>query len=394
MGTIVFTKKYTGSIKRKISEGHIVPSVLPELYIETEKETKSTITNTRKYSSKIFNIGEKNSHVEITTNTLKLKVTTTVIDGVPYFKKLVGDVSKIKETPKECVDYGGQYFTNTDKDYIQIGNQVFLVQSLYRLSTYTQSPNVLVRRLKDRFKITIKNTNIEQVLVELENEDLLEPKVTRTYTLLPEVVLLHDDQYRYLIAHTFEDYIKQELHSKSEDIVLRDVPIDVITVEDYLDNYYLVKYKTFRSNLFVEHNKELSTHVELEPFTDKLLNIKMTSKPTVNTFLSITSKPTSLKKFETNPYMYTPLLDLNPKGYYFLWETESKYATASNTPLGCERVLLDKEKLLNKVTDSIETAGDTYRDFVTLHSTTVKTYTSAPSQLKTDLTEFLNIFRG
>ena len=81
-----FTKTYKGTIKRKISEGVITPTTLPEIYLKTTNAKVEISSGVLSYPSKIFNIVKSKGKTEITSNTLAIKLTTTEINSKPYYK--------------------------------------------------------------------------------------------------------------------------------------------------------------------------------------------------------------------------------------------------------------------------------------------------------------------
>lgn len=346
----IFTKKYSGKIKRMISEGQICPSSLPELYI---KKTKQTEVDTSKseslFPSKIFNILSKKTSTEITSNTLALKITDKVFNNTPYYYKLnqlplKEDLELIEEN--YVIDNQTLYL-NTTKKYIQIGYKMYTVVPVIGLDVWNRDKRVSIRKLKDRFKITIKsNTDLQ---IELLTRSLLTPIVYNNWISFNDCVSkFNSKDYVYLYTHSFEYYDKVEIHEKTLKLNLRDLPIGDVSIED-LGDYLKVMYKTFRSNMQINNDLNTNLFLKIEVNDQGTAQLKTAVFNKNSDFiLKIINHKTHLEYVEANPYILAPLYKHKSEVYYFTWETTTKYATDMNTPIGCERIVLDLDKLLDR----------------------------------------------
>ena len=350
----IFTKKYSGKIKRLLSEGQFSPSELPEVFLDTEKTTNIKTDNLEvEYPAKVFNIINKKDSVEVTSNTLALRITDKIIDGKPFFKKLLKkpNPEDLNKLTVEYVLLEDIVYLNTDKTYLKLGDNLYTVVPVIGLDVWNKNSNVNIRKLKDRFKITIKTS--DKLIIELINTSILSPTIYNNWLIFTDCVhQFNNKNFSYLYSHSFEYFTKTELHEKTSQLLLRDIPIGDITVDDISDRYFKVSYTTYRSNLMVNNTTDTSLYLNIV-FDKDVPNLVSSQKSSKTDLLTITKSKTIIKEIVENSYLLTPLYRSKPEAIYFVWESSSKYAKSSNVPLGCERVILDFKKLVARQSPTI-----------------------------------------
>lgn len=349
-----FTKTYSGKITRLLSEGQFVPSDLPEVYIETEQDMTVEEHNIKGvYPSKIFNIVKLKDKVEITTNTLGI-----LISNQKYYKKLSklpSDFTILAKENYSIVD--NTCYINTDKDYFIDGSTFILVQPVIGLQPWNKDSNVDIRKLKDRFKITIKTKQPESIRTTLIHPSIFTPTIKDTCAILADCIFkTPDNKLSYLYSHTYEYYDKEEIHTYGSSLVLRDVPITEPTSVSINDKYLKVSYKTFRSNLFINTLVLPTTYVSLDHQIGHS-NLKISSESSLEDLFNITRTKTYFTKVQSNPYTDVKQYKGRPEYIYFVFDTEKKYSTYNNVPLGCERFVLDLGKLITKNKKTLQVDG-------------------------------------
>lgn len=360
--SIVFTKKYSGKIKRAISEGQICPSTLPEYFIEKESSIRVESNNNKLiFPTKIMNVIKKDRSVEITTNTLGLDITDVVVNGKPYYKKLsvlASDVKVLSGYDYMLLD--NTYYINTTEDYIVDGENLIYIQDVISINLWDRSEKVSIRRLKDRFKITVKTQNPSELKISLKTDSIFSPTYHNNWLTFYDCTFRNSSNKDvFLYTQSFEYYDKTEIHEKINTPKLKDKVISNILVESIDDNYYKISYKTYRSNLCINTDLLTSAYIILkELHSQYVLEVEQVEpQETNNTITKISRLPTEIKKVEINPYLEIPRYKGRSERMYFVWETNSKYATSFNTPLGCERVVLDINKLITNKTENIISSG-------------------------------------
>lgn len=392
----IFSKKYSGKIKRMISEGQACPSSLPELYIKKSKNIKIDESNTEGlYPAKIFNIVNKKDTVEITTNTLGILITDKVFNDVVYFKKLnklPKNLESLKQISNEFYVDGETVYLNTDQTYIQLDNEIYTVIPVLGLQLWDKDPTISIRRLKDRFKITVKTKKTLQI--QLSSPSILTPTIHNQWVTFSDCVhTFGTDSFLYLYTHSFEYYDKIEIHDKTLKINLRDIPIGDVVIEDFMESYYKVSYRTFRSNM--QLNNELGTDLYINITVDKNL-VTLTAQQfteKMDYLIKVSKEKTKIDEAVINPYLLTPLYKSKPEVFYFTWDTVSKYSTSLNTPLGCERIQLDLSKLLSRKVNTVE-LDDRVIQENNYYTSNSEINTSEYSGNKTQLDELLSILNS
>ena len=346
-----FTKTYSGIIKRKISEGTITPSSLPEVYLKTSSNEIEISSEIEAYPAKIFNIVRNKNKTEITTNTLGLNITDKVFNNKPYFK-IIEDYDldiNLLNSYDTYVDKNITYI-NTDVTYIQLGQKIFRIKDVVSLNLWDRSEKVTVRRLKDRFKLTIRHE--EDFIINLKSTSIFQPSIHNNNLHYYDCVFNNSD---FLYTHSFETYKKEEIHFYSDNsYILKDIPVSPVIVSKLNDKYVKIVYNTFRSNLFFSLNLTEPAHILVE-YIEGLPELKRisasTNSPTGKTIL--TYKPSynvNIDKLQINPYMNIKRFKSRPEGVVFVWKgyEDFKYSRCNDIPFGTERVILDLKKVMAK----------------------------------------------
>lgn len=392
----IFSKKYSGKIKRMISEGQACPSSLPELYIKKSMNTQIDESNIEGlYPAKIFNIVTKKDTVEITTNTLGILITDKVFNNVVYFKKLnklPKNTEILKQLNIEFYVDDETVYLNTEQTYVQLDKEIYTVVPVIGLQLWNKPQTVNIRRLKDRFKITVKTKN--ELQIQLSSPSILTPNIHNQWVTFSDCVhTFGTDSFLYLYTHSFEYYDKIEIHDKTLSINLRDIPVGDVVIEDFMGSYHKVSYKTFRSNM--QLNNELGKDLFISLKIDKNLVMLISQQSAKNTdyLIRIYKERTKIEEATINPYLLTPLYKSRPEVFYFTWDTVSKYSTSMNTPLGCERVQLDLSKLLSREVNTLELDNKVIQEN-NYYSSITELNTSVYSGTKTQLDALLAILNS
>ena len=354
----IFNKTYSGKIKRAISEGLISPSALPEAYIKKESNTTIDTENIEsKFPARIFNIVSKNKSVEITTNTLGIKITDIVDEsGTPYYSYLTKEIKTPRVLSKlDTYARNGITYINTTKDYIQDGDELIFIKDVYSLNLWERSDKIAIRRLKDRFKITVKTTNPDNLIIDLKVKSIFTPSIRNNWMSFYDCIYnTVNNTPAYLYTHSFEYYDKVEIHENTENISLRDIPISEISIQLVDENYKKISYKTYRSNLYV--NLELLSNsyinVTRENEQSNIVVSKESSEVDISLFRVLRDE-TVLQELDLNPYLGSNLYKGRAERLFFVWETATKYTQDFNVPFGCERIELDFNKVLNRKKETL-----------------------------------------
>ena len=354
-----FTKTYTGLIKRKTSEGVIVPTTLPELYLKTSNNKVEIHNNTDAYPSKVFNIVQMKDKIEVTSNTLGLKFTNIYNNNIPYYREIMGydgDMSLLVNIDTYIVD--NKIYTNIEDPYIQIENNLYIVQDIISINIWNRHPDVTVRKLKDRFKITIKN--IPNINIDLISSSIFHPNIYMSNIYYYDCIFNTTD---YLSTHSFEHYTKEEVHYKSSTkYSLKDIPIDSILIENISEDYVKIKYKTFRSNLFFTLNTFEPACLSLV-YIDNIPEIIKSSFDTDESKKLLVYRPTDnlkIENFELNPYMNIKRFKSRPEGIVFVWKgfENNKYSRPQDISFGVERVVIELNRIVNSEIEVFKINGN------------------------------------
>lgn len=357
MGTI-FSKTYSGEIKRVLTEGQICPSVMPDMYIETE-QTRNIDTSKIDdvYTSKIYNIVLNKSSVEVTTNTLGILLTDVTVNNIDYYYYIESedDILQYLQTKDALTVYkDGVYYLNTNLDYISLNSKVYKVNKVIPNDIWNRSDLIKIRRLKDRFKITVSTKNPSNLKIKFISNSALSPLIHRGSAFFYDFIGINPTtgEKILLLNTTFNIYSKVEIHEKIDHMILKEFSISDVTIEDIssMPGYCFVKYNTFRSNNTVDisSNKELyislntsDTLTELSVSTD--FNDKFSSLITINKTNS------TIKSITMNPYISTKLYKNKPEAILFVWGINKKYEKSFDVPLGCERFKLNLTNLRKRL---------------------------------------------
>lgn len=346
-----FTKTYKGTIKRKISEGVITPTTLPEIYLKTTNAKVEISSGVLSYPSKIFNIVKSKGKTEITSNTLAIKLTTTEINSKPYYKFIenlpIEYYNQLLVNKHDVVIKEDMVYINTDLSYIQIGQDIYKISNTISINLWERTDNLTVRRLKDRFKITIKHE--EEIYIDLLGTSIFHPTIQNNNLYYYDCVF---NSSHFLYTHSFETYTKEEVHHYSNEYILKDIPISSISIINITDSYVKIVYDTFRSNLFftlnsIEPSTIIIDYIDMKPELKKVAN----TDSNVQGILEY--RPTNninIEELQINPFMNVKRFNSRPEGIVFVWEgyEDIKYSRPQDIPFGTERVKLKLKDVMEK----------------------------------------------
>lgn len=346
-----FTKTYKGTIKRKISEGVITPTTLPEIYLKTTNAKVEVSPGVLSYPSKIFNIVKGKGKTEITSNTLAIKLTTVEINSKPYYKFIenlpITYYTQCLADKHDVAIQGDKLYINTDLSYIQIDQNIYKISNTISINLWERTNDITVRRLKDRFKITIKHE--EEIHIDLLGTSIFHPTIQNNSLYYYDCVF---NSSQFLYTHSFETYTKEEVHYYSNEYVLKDIPISSISVTTINDTYVKIIYDTFRSNLFFTLNNTEPSTIIIE-YPDMKPELKKV--PTTQNIQGILEyRPTNnitIEELQINPFMDVKRFNSRPEGIVFVWDgyQDIKYSRYQDIPFGTERVKLKLKDVMGKV---------------------------------------------
>lgn len=390
MKTSIFKKVYSGKIKRAISEGQLVPSETPEFYIEKEQEQIiEYVNNTNLYPTKVYNVVEKSSYIEVTTNTLNVQFTDVFQGETPlYFK--------IQNIPEEALPSNTLYkvvgdytYLNLEVPYIQYESQLFLVEKAFNTDIWANDSKVKIRRLKDRFKLTFRTSS--KFSIKLPSKSLFTPQIYKNWIKLTDCFFPGPfNKVHLLSSHSYEFYDKEELHLDGTKIILKDMPItDIFTQK--VGSFVKVSYKTCRTNL--HSSTDLGSHLYYSlKEEDNSYNLKKDLSSFVGIPLfKVINNPTKIKNFVQNPYMFSPLYKIKPENLYLIWDKLGKYSEDSNVPLGCTKFTMSLKRYLERTTQTFKGSSAIYSPFLEVVSGIADEFQTIDYQGSTRLDVLKNI---
>lgn len=346
-----FTKTYKGTIKRKISEGVITPTTLPEIYLKTTNAKVEISSGVLSYPSKIFNIVKSKGKTEITSNTLAIKLTTTEINSKPYYKFIenlsIEYYSKMIVSKHDVAIKEDKIYINTDLSYIQIDQEIYKISNTISINLWERTDNITVRRLKDRFKITIKHE--EEIHIDLLGTSIFHPTIQNNNLYYYDCVF---NASQFLYTHSFETYTKEEVHHYSNEYILKDIPISSVSITNITDSYVKIVYDTFRSNLFftlnsIEPSTIIIEYIDMKP---ELKKIASTDNSTQGILEYRPINNINIEELQINPFMNVKRFNSRPEGIVFVWDGHEnlKYSRPQDIPFGTERVKLKLRDVMDK----------------------------------------------
>lgn len=363
----IFSKTYSGKIKRVISEGQICPSTLPEYLIEKDIEHKDSVNYN--YPSLIYNVEKSDSYVTVTTNTLAIKLTDKVYQDKPYYK-MVLNFPNVQDIPENCVWIDGILCTNLEDRYIEHNNNLYSIVDIYNTRYFLSSDNISIKRLADKFKITIKNINTESFNLELKHAHVFVPDRYGNILYFYDCFIKHEGKTIGIFSNNFEKYKKVDMFFNTTNISLRDIPIGIIE-KQVLGDYIKVTYDCYKTNLSVIVGEE-----SVEVYFDTTLN-KLSLTPSTISIYKVVKPLTKFISIETNPYTKLDKFKGLGEKTIFCFDSKNKYEVDKDIPLGMKRLIVDFKKLITS--EKIDIISNDKKYYYTSPPSLENTLTTSPN---------------
>lgn len=348
-------KKYNIPIYRELATAEVVKETPENSFfnLEIKKEEKTTVNES--FETKIHNIERKENQLIIYSNTLNIKVTDIFTEsGVPlyYFKEfninneeaiIDGMISEylegITEYKIDKSDGAVLYFNKTE-ELLKIRSEY-----LYNIGNpITRTPNVKVRKLKDRFKITIKNIKGLIARVDLGSRYVFEPVVYKNFKEIAEtIVTINNNQY-YLYNSSFNILNKSEYNENSYEV--KD-PVSMLYVSN--NNWFF--YDSWRSNLLFDEKLKTKYYYYLKLNSHNATDLVLQSlyKQDSSNLLFMFSSDYSVIENEITINPFTEIEAKKPLGENFslVYEDNSytKYNNYNDIKFGTEQLQLNFENV-------------------------------------------------
>lgn len=343
----MFYKEYTIPVHRKIATTVANKTTVEDshFFMETGNKKDDIYINTY-FESTIYNIERKNNSLIIYSNTLNLKVTDKFYNNTPlyYFyndsSELTLQLDSIEEKLQDF-DNTDIYFLNKTEELAKLAN----IKLIYDIGNpLTRSENVKVRKLKDRFKITIQNINGLDAKIELNSKYIFEPILHNNYIEFSESIVKVGSSLYYLYNHSFNKQSKIEVIF-DEDLTFKD-PVLNFNAINY-DKKTLVYYDTFKSNLLFNNklDSDFYYYLRLNPSDKTDLIYQSIEEKFSNDLMLIFSikKRDVVRDIGINPHLKTELKTPLGENYTIVY-TESyldKYIRPEDIKIGTEVLLTD-----------------------------------------------------
>lgn len=367
--SVIFKKTYTIPVRRKIAEGSFKPTSIEraDIFINISDSLKTEILFSKNniYKSIIYNINREPSKLIITSNSLNISMTDIVSPSkTPLYKKIVvleeesyQIIEEIKKFTDEYLKVNTTIYLNTDLDYLFLNGSLIKIEPAFKIgNSMTVGDNVSIRKLKDRFKITLKTLNSQNFHVKLNSEFLFEPIVHKNWIEIPECIIFIKSKPLYIYNHSFNFITKTEILVKNNELFYPKDPIlnsENILTEEFNDKYLKISYPTYRSNLMynTESNSDLYIYLDTQ-FTDKTNPLFITDTLILEEssnilLLSITKKLTGKEPIVIkSPYTENKLYKTKGEDYSITFNNPfEKYSRPLDIKLGTQRVELDIEDI-------------------------------------------------
>ena len=346
----MFIKEYKVDIKRKIAEA--IPTKVydkdVEFAIESDNLLKINLIN-KTYRSLLYNIKETQKGITIYSNTLNLKITDKYLNKEPMYQyiettEIIDSLFNKDLIPFLRKDLASSYiyYFNTESSVLfeYLVKDVIIVNNVY-----LKSGNVTIRKLKDRFKIDVKGS--EKFSVRLGSEYLFEPQLCNNYIVFYDCIFKYNSVVYSLKTLSFEVVEKEEYFPKETfSLKLAKAPINSVILKEEREEYIVLKYTTYISNLMFDKRSISSFYVNLDLNSEQLLKIVKTQSD--GSLCSVSSKG-KLKTFIVNPNL--PSIKVTKTGEncsIILGEISTKYSEQDNILLGNSSLILNLEKLVTK----------------------------------------------
>lgn len=400
----MFIKTYNVPIHRKVATSELIKTTVSDSFFNLNvKKEKDSVVNTT-YETIIHNIETHNNVVNIYSNTLNIKITDKVIDNIPLYKKLTLSIEDMYVFVAELKE--PYLLNNTEEEstiYFNNINNILdtRIEYYYNIGNpLTRTSNIKVRKLKNRFKITVEGLSESTMSIILGSPYLFTPIVYNNHIEFYESLLTIGSTQHYLYNHSFDSISKGELSDSISS--LKDPVIKVLTStvsEAIVEPLYT--YESWRSNLLFDEKlrTNLYYYLNINP-TEKTDNIIQSYEKLENTdYILIYSSV--LRDFEysftENPYLDTEIKDALGENFTLVFKEDlQRYSQYNDIKIGTERLVLDFEKILKNKTLYLKTAKyDLFQyDIISPYTTeSVKNTQNLPLNFRENISNLENEIR-
>jgi len=368
-------KKYNIPIYRELATAEVVKDAPQNSFFNLEIKKEEKITVNESFETKIYNIERKENQLIIYSNTLNIKVTDVFTDsGIPLYhyrefyinneddienqEAIIDDM--ISEYIEGIAEYkidktdGFVLYFNKEEDLLKLRSEY-----LYNIGNpVTRTPNVKVRKLKDRFKITIKNIKGLLARVDLGSKYVFEPVVYKNFKEIPEaIVTINNNQY-YLYNSSFNVLNKTEYNENSYE-----VKDPVIAFSGFESNWFF--YDSWRSNLLFDEKLKTKYYYYLKLNSPNATDLVLQSlyKEDNSNLLFMFSSDYSIIENEVTINPFTEIEIKKPLGENFSLVYEDsvydKYNSYNDIKFGTEKLNLDFDSVYRDRSIYLVDNGDT-----------------------------------
>lgn len=382
-------KTYSIPLHRKIASSELIKTDIEDSYFNLTVENNKEIDVNTSFESLIYNIDKDEDKVIIYSNTLNINITDKFSGLTPLYYLIIFNNEEsvdlfTKERKEYLIEKRGNsffvYFNKKDKENVPQSLRLNLIGN-----PLTRSSNVKVRKLKNRFKITVNNIDTKGVSIELGSRFLFEPIVYGNYIEIPEFITYYNKKLYYGYNNSFNKVLKKELKNKEQEY--KDPIISTIPDENYLCYY------SWRSNLLFDEKISDTFYYYLK--TDSYNNTNIIYQKTSKireledlVYMFSTNKSNSNYKMNINPYLQVENKIPLGENFTVLYREaiDSKYSSYNNTKLGTNSLILDFDKVYNNRLVYLE------RDGYNLYQEEVPSFSLEISEKSTE--DLPNFFRN
>lgn len=255
-------KTYKIPIHRKVAEATLLKETVNNslLYLDIKKEKNYEIN--KDYDAIIYNIVRTEKSLDIYSNTLNISITDKFIENTGlYFYKTFSNQEDLKDFKNKLTIYKEEDLTlffneevnESFNKYCYIGNPL------------NRSSNIKVRKLKDRFKITIKDIDGLQAKVLLRSSYIFEPTSFKNFIEFNEFILNINKTQYYVYNNSFN------ILNKKEYSLINETKDPLIELNSFENN--IISYKSWRSNLLFNEKLESNYYYYLNLESENKTNL-------------------------------------------------------------------------------------------------------------------------
>ena len=392
-------KNYSIPIHRKIGSTELIKTDIKESHFNIEVKTyEKEIEVNENFESIIYNIDKKEDTLIIYSNTLNIKVTDKFYKNIPLYDMLETNIRDFEYILKTI---GEEYYLEKNNDdvviYFNNKNNIFISDyyKIYNIGNpLTRTNNIKVRKLKNRFKITVTGINTKLVSILLGSRYLFSPTIYKDFIEFHDMLVNIGTTQYYIYNHSFNILNKKELITDSGTV--KDPVIEYISLTA-INDYPFCTYNSWRSNLLFDQklNSELYYYLNTNSTNKTDLIIQSFSKLDTNeglVFMFSSSIPKISYSVTKNPYLRTEVSTPLGENYSIVFDNvkDYKYNKYNDIKFGTEKIVLDLEKsVVNRQRYLSNYFEDMYQeDKITNYTTeTTKSVEDLPQIFRTNLNE-------